>query len=102
MQILINRHRAPIAGATYIFGVANDAGEARVPIHVSVVVGGDVIFDGNCPDPPCHQMSVFIDRRYANLEMRIEAVTEIGQRKVAVMRIGSPESISGSSITSSA
>lgn len=101
MRIFLNEFQAPAAGARYAFGVGHDAGGFG-PIEVGVDIGDEVVLEFTCSDPPCYQIGLFIHRRFANREMRIQAVSAAGETASVTLRIGSSEPEAGAASASSA
>lgn len=76
----------PVAGSFFNFSVSHEFGEEG-SINIIAEINGSFVTSLRCPDPPCHEMSVFIEEGSGDRYIRIIAESSMGTREALDLRI---------------
>jgi hypothetical protein len=79
----INERDLPQAGEHFFFSV--DGG--ITPIRIQVFIAGTLHYEGECPDPPCHEMTMIPARSQGSV-LRIVTTDKSGARFERSFTIG--------------
>jgi hypothetical protein len=75
-----------IPGQSFVFAIL-DTSEQWV---INATIDGDVIWVGDCPDPPCHQMSFDLPANSFGKRLVIEAKSSSGESESLELTIAPP------------
>lgn len=91
MEFTFPKGEEVLPGEMFFFGVGYSPGEeGRAPILVEVRVEGAIQDKLTCPDPPCHEMSFFIQPAWENSTLDLTAHSMIAEPVAISLAIGRP------------